>query len=69
MDELSEVEQKMEHRKKGSSETARASTTDPEARNMKMPDGALFPHRQKRRPAYNVPFAATTETLVIVGPT
>ena len=32
-----------------------------------MPDGALFPHRQKGRPAYNVQFATTTETLVIVG--
>ena len=60
LDELSEVEQKMEHREKGSSEKARASTTDPEARNMKMPDGGF-------RPAYNVQFATTTETLVIVG--
>ncbi len=60
LDELPEVEQKMEHRKKGSSETARASTTDAEARRMKMPDGGF-------RPAYNVQFATTTETLVIVG--
>ncbi len=60
LDELPEVEQKMEHRKKGSSEKARASTTDPEARRMKMPDGGV-------RPAYNVQFATTTETLVIVG--
>ena len=60
LDELPEVEQKMEQRKKGSSETARASTTDAEARNMKMPDGGF-------RPAYNVQFATTTETLVIVG--
>ncbi len=60
LDELPEVEQKMEYRKKGSSEKARASTTDAEARNMKMPDGGF-------RPAYNVQFATTTETLVIVG--
>ena len=60
LDELSEVEQKMDHRKKGSSEKARASTTDPEARMMKMADGGF-------RPAYNVQFATTTETLVIVG--
>jgi len=60
LDELADVEEKMEHRKKGSSETARASTTDAEARRMKMADGGF-------RPAYNVQFATTTETLVIVG--
>jgi transposase len=38
----------------------RASTTDPEARKMKMPDGGF-------RPAYNVQFATTTEGGVIVG--
>jgi transposase len=38
----------------------RASTTDPEARTMKMPDGGF-------RPAYNVQFAATTAGGVIVG--
>jgi len=58
--ELAEVEQKMEHRKKGSGHKARASKTDPEARQMKMGDGGF-------RPAYNVQFATTTETLVIVG--
>ncbi len=39
---------------------ARASTTDPEARVMKMGDGGF-------RPAYNVQFATTTEEKVIVG--
>ena len=38
----------------------RTSTTDPEARKMKMPDGGF-------RPAYNVQFATTTEGGVIVG--
>jgi hypothetical protein len=38
----------------------RASTTDPECRKMKMPDGGF-------RPAYNVQFATTTESGVIVG--
>lgn len=38
----------------------RTSTTDPEARKMKMPDGGT-------RPAYNVQFATTTEGSVIVG--
>jgi transposase len=39
---------------------ARASTTDPEARNMKMADGGY-------RPAYNVQFATATESRIIVG--
>lgn len=60
LEELGEVEQKMEQRKKGSSETARSSTTDPEARRMKMGDGGF-------RPAYNVEFSTTSDTLVIVG--
>lgn len=51
---------KMERRKKGSSENARASTTDPECRKMKMADGGF-------RPAYNVQFATTSGSLVIVG--
>src|ERR1700722_3245968 len=38
----------------------RASTTDPEARNMKMPDGRF-------RHGYNVQFATTTESGIIVG--
>jgi transposase len=41
-------------------EEVRASTTDPECRKMKMPDGGF-------RPAYNVQFATTTEGGVIVG--
>jgi len=41
-------------------EEARASTTDPEARNMKMADGGT-------RPAYNVQFATDTATGVIMG--
>jgi transposase len=39
---------------------ARASTTDPEARNMKFPDGGY-------RPGYNVQFATDTQSGVIVG--
>jgi transposase len=46
-------------RQKDASEV-RASTTDPECRKMKMPDGGF-------RPAYNVQFATTTEGGVIVG--
>ena len=39
---------------------ARVSTTDPIARNMKMPDGGF-------RPAYNMQFATDTGSQVIVG--
>ncbi len=38
----------------------RASTTDPEARTMKMPDGGT-------RPAYNFEFATTTGSGIVVG--
>jgi len=38
----------------------RVSTTDPEARVMKMPDGGF-------RPAYNVQFATDTESRAVVG--
>jgi transposase len=39
---------------------ARGSTTDPDARNMKMADGGF-------RPAFNVQFSTDTESQVIVG--
>jgi hypothetical protein len=55
-----EVAKKMEVRKKGSGGEARASMTDPDARKMKMGDGGF-------RPAYNVQFATTADSRVIVG--
>ncbi len=55
--ELSEVESK---KKAGEKDKARASTTDPEARVMKMPDGGF-------RPAHNVQFATDTKSQVITG--
>lgn len=58
--EVRKVQASREARKKGDGTQARASTTDPEARRMKMPDGGF-------RPAYNVQFATTLDTLVIVG--
>ncbi len=58
--ELAELQQQKEKRKKGSGEKARCSTTDPEARNMKMGDGGF-------RPAYNVQFATDGQSRVIVG--
>ncbi len=47
-------------KKSGEKETARVSTTDPEARVMKMADGGY-------RPAFNGQFAVDTQTQVVVG--
>lgn len=58
--QLPELEAKMDRRKKGDGEKARCSTTDPDARRMKMADGGT-------RPAYNVQLATTDETRLIVG--
>jgi hypothetical protein len=57
---LAELQQQKEQRKKGSGEEARCSTTDPEARQMKMGDGGF-------RPAYNVQFASDGDARMIVG--
>jgi transposase len=53
---------KVQQQKKGADEkaAARVSTTDPEARVMKMPDGGY-------RPAYNVQLATDTQTQIITG--
>jgi transposase len=59
-EERKKVEAGREARKKGDGQHARASTTDPQARRMKMGDGGY-------RPAYNVQFATTLDTLVITG--
>lgn len=48
-----------EKRKKGDGVTARASTTDPDARNMKMGDGGF-------RPAYNVQLATDADSGIIL---
>jgi transposase len=60
LSELDELEQQKEKRRKGTGKNARCSTTDPEARNMKMGDGGF-------RPAYNVQFATDGEARVIVA--
>jgi transposase len=60
LEEMAKLEAQKESREKGSKEKARVSTTDPEARKMKMADGGF-------RPAYNVEFSTTTDTQVIVG--
>ena len=58
--ELAQLQEQKEKRKKGSGKDARCSTTDPEARKMKMGDGGY-------RPAYNVQFATDGGSRVIVG--
>ena len=60
LEELVKLQEQKEKRKKGDGKKARASTTDPEARNMKMADGGF-------RPAFNVQFATTGETRLIVS--
>jgi transposase len=60
LENLKQLQGQREQREKGSGAEARASTTDPEARKMKMPDGGY-------RPAYNVQFATAVGSGVIVG--
>jgi transposase len=57
---LGELEKVRAGKKPEEREKARASTTDPEARVMKMPDGGF-------RPGYNVQLATTTKGQAIVG--
>lgn len=58
--EWKKVEAAREVHKKGDGPKAKASTTDPEARRMKMPDGGF-------RPAYNVQYATDLDSLVVLG--
>ena len=58
--EVKQVAEQRERRKKGDGDTARVSTTDPETRRMKMGDGGF-------RPAYNVEFGTDLNSLVIIG--
>lgn len=57
---LGELRQQKEKRKKGTGDEARCSTTDPEARKMKMAEGGY-------RPAYNVQFVTDAQTRMIVA--
>ena len=59
-EEILGVAASKEQRKKGEGRQARASTTDPEARKMKMGDGGT-------RPGYNVQFATLLSSLVILS--
>jgi transposase len=60
LDELAKLQEQKEKRQKGSGQEARCSTTDPEARKMKMGDGGF-------RPAYNVQFASDGGARMIVA--
>ena len=60
MKELEKLQQQKEKRKKGTGKKARCSTTDPQARVMKMGDGGF-------RPAYNVQFATDGDARIIAG--
>jgi transposase len=61
-EQLAAIEREREERphKRDEGRPPRASTTDPEARVMRMPDGGY-------RPAYNAHFTTDCETQVIVG--
>jgi transposase len=54
------LQERRDQQKRNAGTKARASTTDPEARVMKMADGGY-------RPAYNVQFATDTASRLIVG--
>lgn len=60
LEESEQLSRQREQRKKGEGEKTRVSTTDPEARRMKMASGGY-------RPAYNVQFASDSGARVIVG--
>jgi transposase len=57
---VKQIAEQRESRKKGDGERARASTTDPEARTMKMGDGGF-------RPAYNVQLATDAASGIILN--
>ena len=60
LEELVKLKEQKEKREKGSGKAARCSTTDPQARNMKMPGGGY-------RPADNVQFASDGKARVIIS--
>jgi transposase len=60
LENLKQLHTQREKREKGSGAEARVSSTDPEARKMKMPDGGY-------RPAFNVQYATAVRSGLIVG--
>lgn len=60
LEEGAKLRLKKEQQKRNEGAEVRSSSTDPEARNMKMADGGY-------RPAYNVQFATACDSRIIVG--
>jgi transposase len=60
IEEGAKLRLKKEQQKRNEGVEVRSSSTDPEARNMKMADGGY-------RPAYNVQFATACDSRIIVG--
>jgi transposase len=60
LEAVQHLAEQREKRKKGDGEKARASTTDPDARNMKMGDGGF-------RPAFNVQMATDADSGIILN--
>lgn len=60
LEQIKDLAPRREKRKKGDGKTTRCSTTDPEARNMKMANGGY-------NPAFNVQFASAADARVIVA--
>lgn len=60
LEQMEELSERREKRRKGEGEKTRVSTTDPDARNMKMANGGY-------NPAFNVQFASDMGQRIIVG--
>jgi transposase len=60
LNQMEDLSERREKRKKGDGEQTRVSTTDPDARNMKMANGGF-------NPAFNVQFASDMNSRIIMG--
>ena len=60
LEQIEELSERREKRRKGEGEKTRVSTTDPDARNMKMANGGY-------NPAFNVQFASDMTSRMIMG--
>jgi transposase len=60
LEQIEDLSQRRERRRKGSGVESRCSTTDPDARNMKMANGGF-------NPALNVQFSSDSKARMIVG--
>lgn len=60
LEQIEDLSQRREKRKKGTGKETRVSTTDPDARNMKMANGGY-------NPAFSVQFASDMKSRIIMG--